>query len=1532
MPNLFIMKSILPFLFCLLTKTVIAQSIAVDTNSHTVPQLVNNVLINSTCINASNINWSTGTNYGSTNGIGYFTNTNPSFPMQSGVILSTGNVLDAVGPNTTVLSSGSPAWTGDSDLEATLLTSGITMNSTNATVLKFDFTPLSPNFDFDFLFASEEYGNYQCQFSDAFAFILTNLTTGVSTNLAVVPGNSNPISVITIRNFLYNSTCPSANAQYFGNFNGGSNASTSATNFNGQTVVMNASAVLIPNTAYRIKLVIADRGDFQSDSAIFLSSGSFNIGQEVLGADLTVATATAICIGQTTTLTTGLSAATYTFQWKKNGVVLPGENNPTLIVTQPGTYEVTYTNIILTCQIVSDAINVEFYPSFTSNDPKDLYKCNTAQATYTYNLALNTPIINSGANPVFGISYFPTALDANNNTNALPLNYSCAGNQTVYVRILNPNTGCFIVKSFQLLLTSPAVASQPNDLTSCADTPTSTLANFDLSALNAAVLNGLSSSLFTVLYFATQADANSGNNPLPYGYSSANTTVFPKVFLNDDPTCFSTTTAQLIVSPKPLVDLLQQVITCDSYTLQPLTNGNYFSASNGQGTAYFAGDIITTTQILYIYNQNPTAPFCGNQTVFNIIIIKPSDVVDYTNTYCDGFVVPNVTYYGGYFTQPNGGGTNLASGTLLTTSQTIYFYFQSTVAPFCVIDEPSVITIIQTQIVPVFSNGFDCTSFELQPLSFGNYFTQPNGGGTQLAVGDSITSSQTVYVYGSTGICPSQSSFQIVIGLEFPVSLSRCVSYTLPQLIVGNYYTQPLGGGTQIPAGTVITTDTTLFVYAVSQSQPNCTANYSFDIAIILPPIIVPTITSACESYSLPSIPVGLYYTGSNATGTQLNVGQVLTSSQTVYIFLNNSNGCLNETSFFVTVYPKPSIDSRSNIDTCDSYTLTNLVNGNYYSGPNGTGTMYSGGTILTTSQTVYIYAIENGCPAETSFDLTIFSITAQQLPDITRCDNYTLPALNTNNKYYTQPNGQYGSGVEIPAGTVITTSQTVYIYVESGERINCSDDTDFDITIIPTPFVAPISNVFACNSYTLPALTVGNYFSASGGLGTPMNAGAILTTNQTVFVYAETATSYNCFDEKSFMVTVYNVDALQDVTICESYTLPALTIGNYYNGTGGTNGIIAPGTTLNASQTVYIYGTSGYNPSCFDESNFVVTIINKPTVNAVPIAQRTICDEDGTNDGSTTFDLLTLNATILGSQTTPEFTIAYYATFANATLGTNPITNTTLSTVYVKVGNSLTNTCENIKPINLIVKKLPESTAIDGIICIDNSTGAVVSPYTIHSGLAASTHTFQWLDSSGALVSTSANYTTGIPGIYSLIVTNNATGCDSEELFITVSTSQLAIVTYTVTEDFSANQTIYVQAVGLGGDYEYQLDNGPFQDSPTFENVTSGFHTITVHDKNNCGTTHTEAIVVNYPRFFTPNGDGVNDYWNIYDLREQPQALIHIYDRYGKLITTLKPNGVGWDGKIKNEMAISDDYWFTVTYRKDSIEKEFKAHFSIKR
>jgi gliding motility-associated-like protein len=596
---------------------------------------------------------------------------------------------------------------------------------------------------------------------------------------------------------------------------------------------------------------------------------------------------------------------------------------------------------------------------------------------------------------------------------------------------------------------------------------------------------------------------------------------------------------------------------------------------------------------------------------------------------------------------------------------------------------------------------------------------------------------------------------------------------------------------------------------------------------------------------------------------------------------------------------------------------------------------MLEGGHVITTSQVIYIYAEQNGCTAETSFQINVFEIQADSLADVQVCDSFTLPTLTPGNLYYTAIDGPNGFGTLLAPGTPITSTQTIYIYKENQIRpaFSCIDQSSFTVTVFETPNIVPIANVNVCNSFVLPSLTIGNYFTEPNGGGTQLAEGTELTVSQTLYVYAETGTNPNCFDQETFTVTIFNVDEVDDVTICSSYELPTLTTGRFYNGPNGTGGQLAFGSSITTSQTVYIYAQSGFSPNCSDETSFEVTIIPTPVANAVPAVNRTVCDEDGTNDGVTSFDLNSLNSIVLGTQTGTEFTVTYYPTLADATAGTNSFTDSTLSTVYVRVNNTLSPNCFDILPITFIVHKIPEPTPVDGIVCVESESGNLLNPFTIVSGLSSSTHTFEWyLDTTLIDGATGSTLQVTEPGIYSVIATSNATGCSSEPTEVSVVASEPAAIGFTVSMAFSSTNSITINATGVGGNYEYSLDGGPFQDSPTFDNVATGIHIVTVRDKNGCGSVTDEVMVVNYPKFFTPNGDGHNETWNIVDLEEQLNAVIYIYDRYGKLLSQIYPSKNGWDGYYNGAAMPSSDYWFTVTYEENNQTKEFKSHFSLKR
>lgn len=148
---------------------------------------------------------------------------------------------------------------------------------------------------------------------------------------------------------------------------------------------------------------------------------------------------------------------------------------------------------------------------------------------------------------------------------------------------------------------------------------------------------------------------------------------------------------------------------------------------------------------------------------------------------------------------------------------------------------------------------------------------------------------------------------------------------------------------------------------------------------------------------------------------------------------------------------------------------------------------------------------------------------------------------------------------------------------------------------------------------------------------------------------------------------------------------------------------------------------------------------------------------------------------------------------------------------------------------------------------------------------------------------------------------------------------------------DLSANNTVTVFASGAG-DYEYALAaEGPYQDSSRFDTVPAGFLQVFVRDKNGCGIVSTNVSVVGHDKFFTPNNDGINDYWRIQGIDSQVQvgSVVLIFDRYGRLLAQVDPAGPGWDGRVNGNMVPASDYWFHVALQDG---REFRGHFTLKR
>ncbi|MVO10333.1 T9SS type B sorting domain-containing protein [Flavobacterium sp. TP390] len=424
--------------FLLIIQKNQAQSISVDQNTYTPQQLVEDILINSGCASVTNVTVSGGNFPSGDKSYGYFNRDGSSFPLEDGIILSTGRIYNAPGPNAYISDDGNGiGWNGDSDLNQALNIS----NSINATILEFDFTPLGNRISFDYIFSSEEYhGTATCQYSDGFAFLLREVGSTNYQNLALIPNTNIPVKVTTVHPNIPGG-CGPQNEQYFDSFNDINHP----TNFNGQTKTLTAQATVTPGHQYHIKLVIADEGNYRYDSAIFLKAGSFNTSVN-LGEDRTIANGNPAC--GAILLDTQLNG---THQWFLDGNEIIGETTSTLTVTQDGTYTVIV-SIPGCSQAPTDDIIIEFAPTLVQNTNDPFTECDAddiQDGITMFDLSLLLPQIISNLPSNYELALFesPTA------TTPVPLLYqnSVPYQQPLYAKVINI-ADCYDNEVYPILL------------------------------------------------------------------------------------------------------------------------------------------------------------------------------------------------------------------------------------------------------------------------------------------------------------------------------------------------------------------------------------------------------------------------------------------------------------------------------------------------------------------------------------------------------------------------------------------------------------------------------------------------------------------------------------------------------------------------------------------------------------------------------------------------------------------------------------------------------------------------------------------------------------------------------------------------------------------------------------------------------------------------------------------------------------------------------------------------------------------------
>lgn len=567
-----------------------SQNISVDANTYSPQELIENILINSGCIDNVSINGVVGGNFSNDKSYGYFERNGSNFPFENGIAMSTGRLSNVPGPNNNLSDDDASGWGADQDLEQVL---GIS-NTLNATVIEFDFTPNANSIQFRYIFASEEYQEGDantCQYSDVFGFLIKPLG-GSYQNIAVVPGTNTPVKVTTVHPEIPGG-CPAENEQYFESFNG----TNHPINFNGQTKPLIAQSSVNAGTTYHIKLVIADDHNYRYDSAVFLEGNSFNIGAD-LGEDLTGSKA--LCENDTYQLSlknTGNTPTNYEWFLVNNDgsetLLASGASEATYEVNSPGTYKVVVT-YGSNCS-ADDTIEIE-YVDFTLLTDETLIECdadNDGLSIFNLNNASQN-LINSTQN--FTVTdYFLTEAEAEANTNPInnPGSFSnTSANQQVFAKIQS-TSGCTTLRT--LTLSTSFASYNPVYLVECFAVGENSI-SYLLNDSQNAIANETGIGNFSATYYPTENDALAETNTLGNNFEVETTNLPTSVY------------AQISTSSgcQGIIEIILESI--QSPEINPNYQAPFLCAENENGITIEAGITENPSAFTFEWNTGETTP------------------------------------------------------------------------------------------------------------------------------------------------------------------------------------------------------------------------------------------------------------------------------------------------------------------------------------------------------------------------------------------------------------------------------------------------------------------------------------------------------------------------------------------------------------------------------------------------------------------------------------------------------------------------------------------------------------------------------------------------------------------------------------------------------------------------------------------------------------------------------------------------------------------------------------------------------------
>ncbi len=1154
------------------------------------------------------------------------------------------------------------------------------------------------------------------------------------------------------------------------------------------------------------------------------------------------------------------------------------------------------------CEFPRTEVPVLVFASPIANQPEDLVICNDNLVTNLDFVAAQTQVLAEQDPTEFTVSYHLSQDDADTNSGALSLPYqNTNSSEEIFVRIENnANTACYDTTSFTLTVFEAPVANIVETFEICDDGDDGDDANgqaeVTLTDFDAIVLDTQDSTLFSVSYHLSQGDADANTAALTSPYYNAGAAftypVFARIQNNLNTDCYATTEFTVNIYKTPTANLADDIDICDD---------------DNDGVMSF-DFVAPQTQVLA--EQDPTE--------FTVSYHLSQDDAD-TNSGALSLPYQN---------------TN--------SSEEIFVRIENNANTACYDTTSFIINIFNTPVIPQ---------------------------GIQYNLCDYTNPGDLTEVFDLLSL-----NAEIINGQD--VTISHHLSFEDAENGVGAI-TDPY---------TNTSPNQVIFVLLENNAYTGCRSIGTYNIIVDpLPDLItnvplvqcdIDDIQDGISIYNLEEAAENIII-GDDANNYTLsfhlsqedldaNIGAIADPTnfvntsplQTIFTRVENIATTCYSTSFFYLETIFNPIPGDAGLIVCDN----SEMNGNDYDGL---------GLFTLSDANDYILSL----------------IVANPNNDITDADQLDVA-------YYSSETDALLELGQLPDQYIseVADSQTVFVRIERGN--DCFGINTMLLEVIPVPELNEIPDEILCSDNPgiaevfltdYDAIVLGSqsandviisYHATQqdadlgiGALASPYT----VTNQQTIFVREEVQNNdpnqTGCYiTNVNFTLTVepnpsVNIPTPQvlcddDFDGLQTFDLNGVDIEiiggqtdmvvSYYTNQNDADSASNPvgdvfQTTQEDTQTL-IFRIENITTGCYSTGNLELIVNPLPVLQ--PLDNFAACDDNVETDNDTSndsveFDLLSQNTAVLNGQDPTIFEVSYHLSQIDADQGINalvsPYTNTSNpQTIFTRVRNTLTD-CFNTVPLVLQVNPLPVvNLDEDYLLCVNTNGTEILDPLVIYSNLSATDFSFIWSNANGDVLGTDPDFEPIQGGVYNLEVFDALlpTQCAAPvETFIVIESSPPDVTAEVTSEPFASTHVI--QSTGTGqGIYEFSLDQGPWGDSGLFVGVKPGEHIVSVRDLNGCGTVSVPLLVIDYPKFFTPNQDGYNDTWNITALENQPNSKIYIFDRYGKFLKQISTSGIGWDGTYNGAQMPSTDYWFKLEYTDLDTGnlKIFKAHFSLKR